>query len=79
MATKSFCDGCSAECGDGDLTLVGRYDPCVLCPSCLAKWNVYEAQERTAHTELVKTFEATRATLRGDLKAAGLARLPDED
>ena len=79
MAVKSFCDGCSGECGDAELTTVGRYDPCVFCPDCLAKWRVYEAQERTLHAEIVKSFEAQRAALRGDLTAAGLARLPDAD
>lgn len=78
ISVKSFCDGCSGECGDADLTTVGRYDPCVFCPDCLAKWRVYEAQERMAHAETVKQFEALWAALRSDLKAAGLARLPDE-
>jgi len=78
MGVKSFCDGCDHACGDADLTTVGRYDPCVFCQDCLAKWRVYEAQERTAHAGMVRQFETLRAQLRADLKAAGLARLPDE-
>lgn len=78
MATLTICDGCAGHLKDADATAVGRYDPCVFCPGCLAKWRVYEAQERTAHAAAVRMFETLRATLRGDLKAAGLARLPDE-
>lgn len=78
MATKLCCDGCDCDMKDADATTVGRYDPCIFCPDCLAKWRVYEAQERAAHAGAVKMFEAARAALRGDLTAAGLARLPDE-
>ena len=60
------------------MTSVGRYDSAIFCPDCLAKWRVYEAQERALHVEIVKSFETQRAQLRADLKAAGLARLPDE-
>mgnify|MGYP001572622104 CR=1 FL=1 len=79
MATLTVCDGCACALKDADVTTVGRYDPCEFCPDCAAKWRVYEAQERALHAEIVKSFEAQRAALRGDLKAAGLVRLPDED
>ena len=78
MAILTICDGCACGLKDGDVTTVGRYDPCVFCPDCAAKWRVYEAQERALHAEIVKSFENQRAQLRADLKAAGLARLPDE-
>lgn len=79
MATRTFCDGCSAECGDADLTTVGRYDPVVFCADCLTKWRAHEAAERAMHAEIVRDFEAKRAALRVVAKANGLARLPDED
>lgn len=79
MTTKTFCDGCTNECGDADLTTVGDYDLCVFCKHCLATWRAHEAAERAAHAEIVTTFEAWRAAARAALKAAGLARLPDEE
>lgn len=78
MATKTFCDGCTGECGDADLTSVGRYDPCVYCPDCLATWRAHEAAERQDHAKVVALFEGLRARRLADLKAGGLARLPDE-
>ncbi len=78
MAILTVCDGCACALKDGDVTTVGRYDPCVFCKDCAATWRVYEAQERALHVEIVKSFERQRAQLRADLKAAGLARLPDE-
>ena len=69
MATRTFCDGCSTECGDADLTTVGRYDPVVFCHDCLATWREYEAAERARHAQLVRDFEGwrreARAVLRG--------------
>ena len=80
MATRTVCDGCACDVHDDAATLVGRYDPVLFCHAdCLPKWRAYEAQERTLHAEIVKSFEAQRAALRGDLTAAGLARLPDAD
>lgn len=79
MATRSFCDGCSGECADAGLTTVGRYDACVFCPDCLTAYRALEAAERTLHVQLVRDFEVQRAKLRADAKAAGLARLPDEE
>lgn len=78
MATLTICDGCVCHLKDADATTVGRYDPCVFCPDCAAKWRAYEAEERAAHAAVVRDFEATRARLRAAIKAAGLARLPDD-
>ena len=79
MATRTVCDGCECVAKDDEVTTVGRYDPCVFCPMCLAKWRTHEAAERVAHAEVVRAFEARRAAALAGLKAAGFARLPDED
>ena len=79
MATKTFCDGCAGECGDGAVTTLGRYDPAVYCAHCCEAYRALEAAERALHAQLVRAFEATRATLRAEAKTAGLMRLPDEE
>lgn len=72
------CDGCLCEVNDAEAQIVGRYDPCVYCAKCLATWRAAEAEDRAAHTTLVRAFEADRAQRRAAVKAAGLVRLPDE-
>ena len=68
MATRTFCDGCATECGDADLTTVGRYDPVVFCADCLTAWKEYEAAERARHAQLVRDFEGWRKDARAAMK-----------
>ena len=79
MATRLVCDCCACDVTDADAETIGRYDPVVACTACAAKVHALAAAERTLHADLVRTFEAGRAKLRANAKAAGLRRLPDEE